>query len=599
MHLPAAMLRIGVMILLGVALCGGAPSLAACVTSIPAAKAGTSAKCEFKEGELTAIVASECTAAALLIGVGAYQENWGELANSVSDIRRIGHALPSTFSQVRAENCSAADLRSAIHEFVASSKKVDVAFVYISAHGFEYGGQNYIVPITTATPGGWTINKSYLTDDFKVFLETNFINISSFIPNILPKKYSLIFLDACREDPLKAATNVAKFSSSSVIDNGGQLIVYSTLPTYISYNAVPSGTSPGPFASAFAKRLTTPHNSIEDIIAGLTAEVEDRTAKLNPKQRPFTSGSSRVKFYFRAGVTVGSPSPLKQNDVKQALGGRDQTLSSFLTLQITDQELRLLDGAVLADLATQRHKIAELEMLANNGLGDAAYLLGFLYHYGVGVAADRKGAKRWLEASVKLDSAAGKTSLAYILASEGKAGRRRAADLFEQASAVGFPRAKANLGYALVRGTLGPRDERRGWELISSAAEDGYIWAIKTLAKRPNANESRKRAIVLMQNLANENNADAANWLCMTFAAEQSFSQAFPVCRAGAESDQTASQGYLAILYANGWGVTKSIVDARFWKNIVRAKAYEKDLPKVTAKWLRTELAKVSDNTVN
>ena len=390
-----------------------------------------------------------------------------------------------------------------------------------------------------------------------------------------------------------AAQNVAKFSSSSVIENGGQLIVYSTLPTYVSYNAVPLGTSPGPFANAFAQRLMTPHNSIDDIITGLTAEVEDRTAKLNPPQRPYTSGSSRVKFYFRAAATVGSP-----NLVEPAVG-QNQLPPPSSQLRITDKELRLLDGAVLADLATQRHKVAELEMLANRGFGDAAYLLGFLYHYGVGVTADKQAAKRWLEASVKLNSAAGKTSLAYILAGEGRADRRRAAQLFEEARAAGFPKAKANLGYALINGTLGARDERRGWMLMNEAAEDGYVWAIEKLAARPNSLESRKRAVVLMQKLADDNNAVAANWLCMTLTSEQNFEAAFPVCRAGAERDQTASQGYLAVLYANGWGVSKSIADAKFWQNIVKGKLYEKDLPKRPAKWLRTELVKIADIAVN
>lgn len=579
--------RFAIRLLLGAAACGSTPAVA-CVTTIPAPpRTEQSANCEFKEGEFTAIVASECSTSALLIGLGGYAENWAKLPNSVSDIRRIGDVLPSTFSQVRAENCSVEDLKAAILNFAVASKKADVVVIYISAHGFEYGGQNYIVPITKMTPGTWTSAANSSPKDFRDFLETNFVNISSMISTISPAKYSVIFLDACREDPLKAATNVAKFSSSSVIDNGGQLVVYSTLPTYVSYNAVPAGTSPGPFANAIAKRLITPHNSINDIITGLTAEVEDRTAKLSPPQRPFTSGSSRVKFYFRAAATIATP------NLVEPAADQISLPSPPLQLHITDRELRLLDGAVLADLATQRHQVTELEMLANSGVGDAAYLLGFLYHYGVGVAPDKKGAKRWLEASVRLNSFAGKTLLAYILAGEGKADRKRAAQLFEDASAAGFPKAKANLGNALVYGKLGVRDKHRGWKLITEAAEDGYRWAIEKLATRSDSAESRKRAITLMQKLADDNDPAAANWLCMTFMSERNFTAAFPLCRSGAERDQAVSQGYLAILYVNGWGVTKSTFDARYWRDIVKGKLQDKNLPKEAVKWISTELTKI------
>lgn len=548
------------------------------LTVAKALPAATAQKCETQEEDLKAIIASHCRAVALLIGVGDYQANWNKLPNAARDVDRIAQALPATFDKMVATDCDREGLRDAIIRFGDRAKKADVAIVYISAHGFEYGGRNFIVPRTTTLPNHWSAAAAG-SGAFSDFLTKHYVDVTDIIRLLAPARFSIVFLDACRDDLTDKQAGLNAFGTA-VVQNGGQLVVYSTAPGNASYDSAPKGTQPGPFADELAKRMIKPHQNIGDIVIGTTEGVEHRTTDRSPPQRPYTSGSAKMRFYFLPAETIAAPAAALPPAAAPGLS-------------ITQNELRLLDGAALADLALQRHSIGDLEAMANGGSGDAAYLLGFLYHYGVGVARNPASARQWLERSTSLGSLAGMSLLAYTLPRKKEVDRKRAYDFFSKATEAGYPKAAANLGHALIVGSLGVTDKNRGWALIHQAAKEGYFWAIEKLYTAPDKAD-RADALSYMDKLSATGNRVAANWLCVFNVSNKEYAAAFPLCRSAAQGDQTASQGYLAILYAYGWGTSASSKDAQFWKQVVEAKPLAKILPNKQAEWIKYHLSKIA-----
>ena len=136
---------------------------------------------------------------ALVIGNGKY-ENAGVLANPINDANAIGDLLKKAgFDVVDLRlDLGVVEFKRAVREFVDRAANADVAVVYYSGHGLEFGGVNYLIPVDAK------LTSVLDMDDEAVSLDRVLVAAGHV------KKLSLIILDACRENPFHPTADDAR-----------------------------------------------------------------------------------------------------------------------------------------------------------------------------------------------------------------------------------------------------------------------------------------------------------------------------------------------------------------------------------------------------
>src|SRR5579872_1400860 len=217
---------------------------------------------------------------ALVIGNGKY-ENAGVLANPVNDASAIANLLTKAgFDRVDLRlNLGVVEFKRAVREFVDRAANADVAVVYYSGHGLEFGGVNYLIPVDAKLMSVLDV------DDEAVSLD----RILTAAGRV--KKLSLIILDACRENPFhpKADAGVTRSISMGLagVDQTGAdtLIAFAAKAGSVSYD----GDGPNsPFTTALLKYITQPGL---DIRLALGKVRDDVLRATDHRQEPYVYGS--------------------------------------------------------------------------------------------------------------------------------------------------------------------------------------------------------------------------------------------------------------------------------------------------------------------
>ncbi len=126
---------------------------------------------------------------ALIIGNATYSQ-LGALANPSRDATQVEHELAALgFSTKLIIDANEQSLRREIRAFSARSEGASVALVYYAGHGAQINGDNYLLPVDLDAPNRESdIQLSAIkVDDLLVSLKT---------------KVKIIFLDACRDNPV-------------------------------------------------------------------------------------------------------------------------------------------------------------------------------------------------------------------------------------------------------------------------------------------------------------------------------------------------------------------------------------------------------------
>jgi len=203
---------------------------------------------------------------ALVIGNAAY-DHAPKLANPGNDAHDVSDRLRSLgFKVFEREDIDLASSRTAIREFIQSLSGADIAIFYYAGHAIEADGENYMLP---------TDARLRYEDDLKY--ET--ISLTSVQAAMEQSaKHSLIFLDACRDNPL--AQNLARSlgSRSAKIGRGlsqmgagvGTMIAYSTHPGNVALDGLGRNS---PFTTALLKHLGHPGDGILDTMRKVRNDV--------------------------------------------------------------------------------------------------------------------------------------------------------------------------------------------------------------------------------------------------------------------------------------------------------------------------------------
>lgn len=217
---------------------------------------------------------------ALVIGNSSYKS--GPLVNPVNDARAIAKNLRLLgFDVVLRENLKQREIGGVYREFRSKITPGGVALVFYAGHGVQFKGQNYF-PTTDAD----------ISSEEDVPLQS--LNLGDLLDNIEEAKagVSLVFLDACRDNPFARRFRSASRGLAKVEAASGTLIHYATRPGSVASDG--DGQN-GTYTEALLAQMSEPGIPVELMLKRVANDV---VAKTKGKQEPWMEGSLRGDFYF-------------------------------------------------------------------------------------------------------------------------------------------------------------------------------------------------------------------------------------------------------------------------------------------------------------
>lgn len=252
---------------------------------------------------------------ALVIGNSTYKHA-PELTNPRNDASDMAVALKALGLEViEGIDLGKAGLEQKIREFSIALQEADVGVFFYAGHGLQVNGNNYLVPVDAELSTVAALEFEMIRLDAVQRLMEN------------SAKTNILFLDACRNNPLSRNLARAMGTRAAAIGRGlapaesgvGTLISYSTQPGNVALDGKGRNS---PFAGPLAKAIGT---AGEDVLSVLTRVRNDVLAATGEKQVPWENHALRAKFYFNSTSPVHSletsaatPPALTASDAAQA-----------------------------------------------------------------------------------------------------------------------------------------------------------------------------------------------------------------------------------------------------------------------------------------
>jgi uncharacterized caspase-like protein len=218
---------------------------------------------------------------ALVIGNGAYK-SVAPLANPGNDAADMAAALRRIgFDVVEGRDLDKRGMETKIIEFSRKLDDANLALFFYAGHGLQVSGKNYLVPVDAKVERAADLS-----------FET--IDVSQVLAQMeADKRVNLVFLDACRDNPLARSLARTMGTRSAAVGQGlasiqsaiGTLIGYATQPDNVALDG--SGRN-SPFTTAMLKHLPTPGLDISVLMRRVRADVVQATGQ---KQVPWDHSS--------------------------------------------------------------------------------------------------------------------------------------------------------------------------------------------------------------------------------------------------------------------------------------------------------------------
>lgn len=231
---------------------------------------------------------------ALVIGNSAY-EHVGALPNPRNDATDISATLRAIGFSVRTEiDVTNERMRRALGEFSHDAAQADIAIVFYAGHGIEVDKHNYLLP-----------TDAMLQSDLDVAFQT--VPLDLVLDAVRhSRKLSLVFLDACRNNPFASSMRLSDSTRSigrglSPVEPVGKTIVF-----YSARDGTVASDGSGrnsPYSQALLKYLPQQGLELGMMIRKVTGEVMQTT---NQVQQPFSYGSLTDDDIYLAGPQARS-----------------------------------------------------------------------------------------------------------------------------------------------------------------------------------------------------------------------------------------------------------------------------------------------------
>jgi hypothetical protein len=236
---------------------------------------------------------------ALVVGNSNYTSTT-PLRTPVNDATDVASALDRLgFDVIRGIDLDYVGMRERVRTFSERLIGADVGLFYYGGHGIQVSGKNYLVPIDAKLNA--TSDLDFIAMDLDVVLR----NMERETPT------NIVFLDACRDNPLVANLAKSMGTRSSTITRGlarvesgvGTLIAFATQPGNVALDGTGRNS---PFAAALLKTIERPGIPIGDVMISVRREVLRETGN---RQVPWDHSSLTGQFYFTAPTPVVPSAP--------------------------------------------------------------------------------------------------------------------------------------------------------------------------------------------------------------------------------------------------------------------------------------------------
>jgi hypothetical protein len=218
-------------------------------------------------------VASPRNPHALIIGNAAYPGS-ARLDNPINDANAVAQKLRTMgFTVTVVTDANRQRLVQAMSNFRKTASNADLSLLFYSGHGVQIFGTNYILPTDA--------------DQSDVAQATiQGVSLNSVVENFLPGKTKIVFLDACRDNPLQRTGDRTVSKGLAPISVAqGTLIAYATKDGQTASDGV--GQKNSPFTKALLEHLSDP----QDIAVILRKVREKVMTATGGKQQPWEYGS--------------------------------------------------------------------------------------------------------------------------------------------------------------------------------------------------------------------------------------------------------------------------------------------------------------------
>ncbi|MEC9343138.1 MAG: caspase family protein, partial [Pseudomonadota bacterium] len=289
---------------------------------------------------------------ALVIGNADY-DNAAPLKNPVNDATDIARVLERLdFDVVLGTDLDHNGLRRTVKTFADKLVGVDVAVFFYAGHAVQVGGQNYLAPIDTS------LEKEADLDFETISLELVRRQMER------EAKTMIIFLDACRDNPL--TRSLAARSRSAGDSKGLARLDASGEGTFIAYATQPDNVAldgegrNSPFTTALLANIERPGVEISALMTDVRRSVYDTTGG---RQLPWTNSSLLGQFFFKDALpSVPDPGQLERDIKLERLELEAQLWESIRNSTDADairNALKVLGDGPYAELA--RTRLASLQ----------------------------------------------------------------------------------------------------------------------------------------------------------------------------------------------------------------------------------------------
>lgn len=236
---------------------------------------------------------------ALVIGNSGYKHSV-ELKNPINDARDMAAALEKVgFTVILGTNLDKVSMDRQIRDFARALQGTQVGLFFYAGHGLQVSGVNYLVPIDAKLDDASGL-------DFEM-VRLDLVHRSM----EREARTNLIFLDACRDNPLSRKLSRALGTRSGDIGQGlapvesgvGTLISFSTQPGNVALDGQDRNS---PYAAALVRGIGSPAEDISNILIGVRNSVMAATDR---RQVPWEHSSLTSKYYFSPPAPPPPPRP--------------------------------------------------------------------------------------------------------------------------------------------------------------------------------------------------------------------------------------------------------------------------------------------------
>ena len=221
------------------------------------------------------VVAAERVA--LVIGNSAYASA-PRLINPRNDAADMAAKFEALgFDVVRGFDLDYQGMRDTLAVFRDRLKDAEIALFFYAGHGLQVNGENFAMPVDAETTAVSAI-------------EDSFMPVGAVIATMEREaKVTLVFLDACRDNPLAGTDNLQGTGSArglaSIGSSAGTLIAFSTQPGNVALDGAGRNS---PYSAALLKYLGKPG---EDLMRTLVAVRNQVLSTTDRRQVPWENSS--------------------------------------------------------------------------------------------------------------------------------------------------------------------------------------------------------------------------------------------------------------------------------------------------------------------